>query len=164
MENEQLVKFIKQDGNDELLPFLWDKNRALISQKCYHVYSAYSDKFKQHGFSLDDFLQEGYDVLLFAVDNFNPDKNFKFTTYFNHGIRNTVRRLLQNPSDVLNLTGTESIYTPLVDDESLTIADTVPDETATDFVERAESSDVYNVLYDEISKLPDNLKEIINAY
>ena len=164
MENEQLVKFIKQGGNDELLPLLWDKNRALISQKCYHVYSAYSDKFKQHGFALDDILQEGYNILLFAVDNFKPDKNFKFTTYFNHGIRNTVRRLFQNPSDVLNLTETESIDTPLVDNESLTIADTVPDETATDFVERAESSDVYNVLYDEISKLPDNLKEIINAY
>ena len=40
MTNEQLAEFIKQGGNDELIPILWERIRKLMYMKAAKVYCA----------------------------------------------------------------------------------------------------------------------------
>lgn len=77
MTNEQLAGFIQQGGNDELIPILWDKTRALIIKKCEKIWQFYSDKLERFGYSFEDLQQESYNALLFAVRAFKSERQYK---------------------------------------------------------------------------------------
>lgn len=49
MTNEQLAAFIKQGGNDELIPILWERIRKLMYMKSDKVYSALQNRFIRCG-------------------------------------------------------------------------------------------------------------------
>ena len=49
MTNEQLAAFIKQGGNDELIPILWERIRKLMYMKSDKVYGALESRFIQCG-------------------------------------------------------------------------------------------------------------------
>lgn len=164
MTNEQLAEFIQQGGNDELLPLLWDKTRNLIYMKCGQCWSIYSTKLERHGYTLDDFKQEGYNALLFAVKEFDSAKEYKFTTYLNYGIKHVVRCLLNGGSDVLNQPGTQSLEQPLGESDSgksLTVEGIVPDERAEAVFENIERLDEYAALYEAVDSLPDIERSVI---
>ena len=113
MTNERLAELIREGGNDELLPLLWDKTQFLIYQKCGQLWRLYSEKLERFGYSLDDLRQESYNALLFAVKGFKSEKGYKFTTYLNYGLKRVIRGLLSGDADVLNQPGTQSLEQPL---------------------------------------------------
>lgn len=71
-------------GNDELLPVLWGKTKDLIFLKCNHIRSGFSYVLRRHGYELSDLTQEGYNALLYAVEQFDKSKPYKLTTYLNY--------------------------------------------------------------------------------
>lgn len=74
MTNEALAELIQQGGNDELLPLLWDKTRALIIKKCGKIWQFYSDKLERFGYSFEDLQQESYNALIFAIEQYKSEK------------------------------------------------------------------------------------------
>ena len=48
MTNEQLAAFIKEGGNDELIPILWERVRKLMYMKSDKVYRAMQSRFVQY--------------------------------------------------------------------------------------------------------------------
>lgn len=166
MTVEHLAEFIQRGGNDELLPLLWEKTKALIYMKCSQYWGFYSEKLERFGYSLDDLRQEGYNALVFAIKQYKSDREYKFATYLNYALKHIIRDLLSG-SDVLNQAGTESLEKPLGESDSgepLTIGDTVADERATAVYEDIERSDEYNVLYEAIDSLPQDYRELIVEY
>ncbi|MGN0680143.1 MAG: sigma-70 family RNA polymerase sigma factor [Oscillospiraceae bacterium] len=161
MTNEALAELIKQGDNNELLPILWEKNAKLLYKLSNRTYRAYKDALNQHGIELDDLIQESYDVLLGAVEAYDPAKGFQLTTYFKYQFKQAVRRMLGG-SDALNQPNTMSFEEPLTaDDEDLTLADTIADPTAGDGYARAEMGDYYKPLYQAIESLEPDDREII---
>lgn len=164
MTNEQLAGFIQQGGNDELLPILWDKVRHLIYKKCGKYWQFYSKELTLHGYSFDDFYQEGYNALLLAVKAFKSERGYRFTTYLNYSLKHVIRRLLSGSGDVLNCAGTCSLEQPLgdgTDGESLLVEEIVPDESAAAGFEEIERLEEYNALYQAVEQLPNVKREII---
>ncbi len=166
MTNEQLAELIREGGNDELLPLLWDKTKALIFKKCGTIWRFYSEKLTRCGCTLDDLRQEAYSALLLAVKGYKAEKEYKFTTYLSYALKSIVRGLLSG-SDVLNRASTESLSQPIGEDkdgEPLTVGDIVPDENAAAEFENIERLDEYKALYEAIDDLPPDLKDVIQAY
>lgn len=167
MTNERLAELIREGGNDELLPLLWDKTQLLIYQKCGQLWRLYSEKLERFGYSLDDLRQESYNALLFAVKGFKSEKGYKFTTYLNYGLKRVIRGLLSGDADVLNQPGTQSLEQPLSESsegDTLLVGDVVPDEQAAAVYEDIERLDEYNILYEAIDSLPDVERRVIIEY
>lgn len=164
MTNEQLVELIQQDGNDELLPILWDRVKNWLYKLCGKNWQCFSDGLELHGYSFDDLWQESYNALVFAIGQYKSDKGYKFTTYLPYAVKHTIRGLLKHNSDVLNLPGTQSLEQKLIegDDESaVLVGDTIADERAAEAFDEIERAGEYKTLYEAIDSLPDNLREII---
>lgn len=166
MTNERLTELIQEGGNDELLPLLWDKTRILIYKKCTQLWHFYGERLTLHGYALDDFKQEGYNALLFAVKGYDSTKGYKFTTYLNYALKHVIRNLLSG-SDVLSRSDTKSLEHPLAENkngEPLFIGDIIPDESAAEAFEDIERLDEFNLLYQAVDSLPLNLYKIIREY
>lgn len=167
MESEQLAELIQQGGNDELLPLLWEKTRALIYMKCSQYWGFYSAKLERFGYSLDDLRQEGYNALIFAVKQYKSDKEYKLITYLNYALKNVIRGLLKGENDALNRLDTQSLDQPLGegnDGDSLLVEDIIPDERATAVFENIERLDGYAALYEALDRLPPDLREVIREH
>lgn len=65
---------------------------------------------------------------MYAVEQFDKDKPYKFTTYLNYALKHVVRRLLNN-KDVLSQAGTMQFDQPIGEDKDggeLLLSDIVP--------------------------------------
>lgn len=164
MTNERLAELIREGGNDELLPLLWDKTRLLIYKKCSQYWGFYSEKLERFGYSLDDLRQESYNALTFAVNGYKSEKGYKFTAYLTYALKRVIRDMLSSGSDVLNQPGTQSLEQPLGENsegDTLLVGDVVPDERAAAVYEDIDRFDEYNVLYEAIDSLPDVERRVI---
>lgn len=167
MTNERLAELIQEGGNDQLLPLLWEKTRALIYKKCSQYWGFYSAKPERFGYSLDDLRQESYNALLLAVKGFKTEKEYKFTTYLTYALKRVIRDMLSSGSDVLNQPGTQSLEQPLgknSEEDSLLVGDVVPDERAAAVFEKIERLDGYTALYEAIDALPPDLREVVREH
>lgn len=164
MTNEQLAQFIQRGGNDEFLPLLWDKTRHLIYQKCGRLWQFYSEKLKRFGYSFEDLYQESYNALLFAVGQFKSEKGYKFTTYLNYALKHVIRALLSGGCDVLNMSNTQSLESPIGTNENgdaQLLCDVLEDENAGNAFEEIEQRFEYTALYKAIEQLPKDERKII---
>lgn len=93
MTNEQLASFIKQGGNDELIPILWERIRKLMYMKSDRVYSALQRRFVQCGVDVWNLKQSCYIAFLKAVEGYKPNGKNKFTSYLSYPFENVVREL-----------------------------------------------------------------------
>lgn len=110
------------------------------------------------------FQAREHNALIFAVEQYQSEKGYKFTTYLNYGLKHVVRSLLSGGSDVLNQPGTQSLEQPLGESSSgepLTIEDIVPDESAAAVYEEIERLDEYKALYEAVDSLPDIERSVI---
>lgn len=169
MTNEQLAAFIKQGGNDELTPILWERIRKLMYMKSERVYRAMQNRFNQCGIEIWDLKQSCYTAFLKAIEGYKPESGNKFISYLTYPFRNVVRELtgcrtVKDRNEPLN--SCTSLDMPLKEDgqEGITLADTIADEMAVNALERVELEDDYRVLHEAVDRLEEPLKRIINAY
>ncbi|MGN0641242.1 MAG: sigma-70 family RNA polymerase sigma factor [Oscillospiraceae bacterium] len=123
---------------------------------------------RRHGYELSDLTQEGYSALVYAVEQFDKDKPYKFTTYLNYALKHVTRRLLNN-KDVLSQAGSDTMSLvqfdqPIGEDKDggeLLLSDIVPDEQASRGFEQAERADEFQPLYEAVDSLPERERDII---
>ena len=165
MTNEQLAEFIKQGGNDELLPLLWEKTHKLVYMHCSRLYSGNIERFKRHGIDEWDLKQSAYEGFLAAIKAYNPEKGYKFNTYLPYSLKRVVRNLIgvpgRNEKDLLNIC--DSLDRPIAEDNETELSETIPDEAAILPFDDVEKADVFRVVREEVDKLPDLEKQVIKA-
>ena len=164
MTNEQLAVLIQQ-GNNELLPLLWENTSCLIYKKCGQYWWAYSDKFKRHDYDLSDLKQEGFIILLQALKYYNSGKGYKFNTYLNYAAKNVLSRIISN-NDALSQVNTLSLERPIDEDKDgdLFLSDIISDSGIEGEFEEVERQILYLPLHQIIDGLPEAERKAITAY
>ena len=79
------------------------ETRSLIVQKNLRLVASIAHQFSGRGIDLEDLIQEGSLGLLKAIERFDINRGFKFSTYATWWIRQTVSRALENNSRFVRL-------------------------------------------------------------
>lgn len=157
MTNEQLAVFIQQGGNDELIPLLWERVRKLIYTLSDSYFKSYGDTLAHYGLTPSDLKQEAYSAFLKAVEAFDPDKGYLFTSYLKYPLKNALRGL--KTSDLLNKA--DSLNAPIGDEsggETAEFIDFISDNTA-DTEEQAEQILMKESVKETVRKAVEELPE-----
>lgn len=159
LSNEELTERI-QKGEKQYIPALWEKNYKLLYQYANKYYAKYSERFACCGVTLEDLQQECFIILLNMVKAYDPAKCYKLSTYVKYQFKHHLNRLLliggnlaENP---LNSCGSLSEPVRGLDNEEITLADTLTDEAA-----ELAYSDVDDVIYQRQLRLA--LNETMSA-
>lgn len=164
MTNEFIAELIQQGGNDELIPILWEKVQTLLFIKADRYYCAFSDTLCRYGYDKQDVRQECYSAMLAAIKWYKPEKGFKFNSYLNYALKHMIRGLYSGKDDALNQAATMYLEQPIgenQDGDTLTLSDTIADDTSTDYYDRAERSDYYAALHEAIDCLPEREQRVL---
>ena len=169
MTNEQLAELIKQGNgdNDDLLPLLWEKTHRFVYMCCSRLYLRYKAKFEQHGVEEWDLKQEAYSGFLKAVQAYDPEKGFKFTSFLPLQLQRVVRSLIgvtgRNPTDALNAADSLNKIIPAGEDDTEQ-GDLLPDPAAQIPFEEIEVQDMARIVHETVNKLPEREREVIQKH
>ena len=161
MTNEQFAMFIQQGGNDELIPLLWERVRKLMHMLSDRYYRAYSEKLAAYGITADDLKSAVYPAFLRAINSFDEDKGYKFTSYLKHPLKNEFRKMLTKDS----LNSAESLNALIESDkgdDSIERIDMLTDETALDFVEQVDRDSLCETVRSAVKTLPPEQQDYIH--
>ena len=88
-----LIREYKKNPTEENLKPILDQNYKLVASmvKRYECQAKYKANY-----DLDDLMQEGMLGLMTALDRFDPDKGYMFSTYAMHWIRQSITRFADN--------------------------------------------------------------------
>jgi RNA polymerase primary sigma factor len=101
---ELLVKYLSQIGQGELLTHQQEielsqraqrgdtRARQTLIEKNLRLVVSVAKKYRGHGLPFEDLIQEGNLGLMKAVEKFDPDRGFRFSTYATWWIRQAVQR------------------------------------------------------------------------
>lgn len=158
MTNEQLAIAIQQ-GDTSKTAELWQNSYKWLYKLAYQYYTRLQKRFISSGVTLEDLQQECYFIFLDMVAAFNPDKEYKFTSYADLQIRNRLRKLLGicNGKDTAPLNSASSFDVDLTGTDDFTLLDTLESETAAADFETVEDR-IFN------RELADTLERMMNDY
>lgn len=158
MTNEQLAIEIKQ-GKTEYTGELWQNTYKLLYRLVTEYYNKLGEKvFKGCGATLDDLKQESYIAFVRMIKAYDPEKDFKFTSYANYQIKLIVFNILGIRTDKKRpLNVSSSLNEPVLgfDDEEKTIIDTLEDTAAVESFENAEDVILNTELKEAINRVMD---------
>lgn len=144
MSNEELTILI-QSGHSELIESLYNQTKKFLLYMANKFYRLNTEACTKSGATLEDIQQEAFFALLEAVYAYKKEEQYKLTTYLTYYLKNAFNALAGYRSKT-TLNHCISIDAPLTTDEegnALTIADTLPDEAATEKIEETERA-IYN--------------------
>ena len=95
-----LIREYKKNPTEENLQSILDQNYKLVSSIVIKYQS--QAKYKAN-YDLDDLMQEGMMGLITAIERFDPDKGYMFSTYATHWIRQSVTRFADNNSGAVRI-------------------------------------------------------------
>lgn len=169
MTNEMLADFIKQGGNDELIPILWEKVRVLLYGKSDTFYRLNKEQCDRKGVDNWDIRQASYTAYLKAVRSFDIKTGYKFTTYLAYPFKNALKDLLgattkrarQEP-----LNNSTSLDKPIEqsDGDTITMGELIADDSSLDFIQDMERTAEAETVRRIVETLPDVQKDVIKAY
>lgn len=90
--NEELVERIKA-GEKELLPILWGQIRNLIALFATRYYMTAQQRYSAY-VDNEDFIQCGYFAMIEALNAYDPEKQFRFTSYLKYRYTDCVNKML----------------------------------------------------------------------
>ena len=91
--NELIVK--AHNGDAEARNIIFESNMRLVS--------SIAGKFLGSSLEFQDLQQEGYIGLMKAIDKYQPDKGFRFSTYATWWIRQSIQRAISDNSRVIRI-------------------------------------------------------------
>lgn len=95
-----LIREYKKNPTEENLQTILDQNYKLVAS----IVIKYQNQAKyKANYDLDDLMQEGMMGLMTAIDRFDPDKGYMFSTYATHWIRQSVTRFADNNSGAVRV-------------------------------------------------------------
>lgn len=86
-----------------LAEHLWLKSRKTLVSANSRLVLFIANQYKSNFLDFDDLVQEGQTGLLKAVDRFNPDLGFQFSTYSSYWIRKAISRALSRCERVVRV-------------------------------------------------------------
>ena len=90
MTNEELAVLIKK-GEKQYLPALYMQVERLLWHSVRRYAARCEDRMRARGVTVEDLIQDTFFALVDAVNAFDPDKGFKFTTYLHFPVKNRLR-------------------------------------------------------------------------
>lgn len=103
-EKRLLIAFHETKGHEELDWLSHRIKNILVSRNLRLVGNIVREKFTNYigqGVEKDDILQYGVEGLAHAIDKFDPTKDCRLSTYATRWIAQTIRRSLENESDLI---------------------------------------------------------------
>jgi RNA polymerase primary sigma factor len=94
-EEERIITRAAKDGDQAARKRLVESNMRLV----INIARSYNNRLVP----LEDLIQEGAIGLMRAIDRFEPDRGFRFSTYATHWIRQAVGRAIDSKSKVIRL-------------------------------------------------------------
>lgn len=162
--NEELAKAV-QAGDAELVEVLWNQVEGLVKWKAERLMSALETQGNVRGLEFDDLLQTGFVAMMDAVQTFKPECG-SFSTWFTYHIQNAFAaasgyKTKRSRSDPLN--SAVSLDLPLSEDpDGGSLADLVPDSSATDSLEAVDDEIWHEQLHKTLEQLMGELPEKSN--
>ncbi len=166
MTNEELAELIK-NGQKEYCADLWEQTRKIFAKKANRFYDCNRLQCDRCGLMLEDLIQICYFAMLEAVRAYNPEKEYKFTTYINFHFRNAMREAVgQRGAGKQNLLNDcASLDVPIGEDEETALLEFVVDTEAYAAFDRSDTVqtlDKLRILLNEaIDYLPPTHAEIL---
>lgn len=158
MTNEQLVIAIQQGDTDKTAE-LWQNSYKWLYNLAYQYYTRLQKRFISSGVTLEDLQQECYFIFLGMVKAYDPEKEYKFTSYADLQFKCRLRVLLGicNGKDIAPLNSASSFDEKIKGTDDLSLADSVEDKNAAADFETAEDS-IFN------HELAATLERMMNDY
>ena len=160
--NEQLA-LACQAGDKQAIAQLWEQTKALICSWCYHYYERGRDRCAACGVELADLQQEGFLALLDAMQAFQPEQEYKFTSYLNFPLKNRCNALLGKrgaPRPLNECDSLEEITKDDKEDNPLSrFYKRTLDPNAQEAFEQAEDREYNRQLHEALQEAMDTLQE-----
>jgi RNA polymerase sigma factor (sigma-70 family) len=162
MTNEELALKI-QAGQSDLILELWNNVKKLINViACKYLPS----DFRTNCFEIDDLIQAGYIGMINAIKDYDPSKEFKFTTYLKYHVKNEIRSELgikTTKRDALFYASSMDLPLRVNDDGSeLTLADLIPAEDKyEELCEQISTDQLVSIVLPELEKLNEFYQNIL---
>lgn len=165
MSNEELALLVQQ-GDTGAAAELWENCRRLIQMLAWRYYNAHAAAMSGAGVELDDLDQEGYFVMLDAVEAFSQEKGYSFNTYLSFQARSRFDRLcgLHGRREPAN--SARSMDDPLGDEEDgMVFGDVLADPNAAadldDVAELDEREGIARDVWAAVGRLPEPDRMVI---
>ncbi len=94
-EEEVMLTRATQRGDAKARQRLIESNMRLVIN--------IAKSYRSRSIPIEDLIQEGAIGLMHAIERFDPDKGFRFSTYATHWIRQAIGRALDNKSKAIRL-------------------------------------------------------------
>lgn len=98
-EEEQELAYKAREGDKEAFNKLVNSNLRLVFSIAKKSYNSTMN----HSISLEDLIQEGTFGLMRAIEDFEPERDLKFSTYATWWIRQAIIRMFHNSSRTVRL-------------------------------------------------------------
>lgn len=158
--NEQLA-LAYQEGARQVIAQLWEQTKAVIYSWCYRYYERHRGRCTACGVELADLQQEGFLALLDAVQAFEPEREYKFTSWLKFPLKNRCNALLgmrgNNAPRALN--ECVSLDKPIGENEDTPLLDMVADPNAGEDFESAEDREYTRQLHEALAEAMGTLQE-----
>lgn len=161
MSKEELAELI-QKGDTKWIPLLWEQVERLIQWKANRFYCSHQDRCGRYGVTVEDLIQEGFFAFLKAVESYNPQSGYTFSTFLTYPLKNSFNAMvgLRTQKEYKDpLSNAISLSAPTADDESIELSDAIPDEQAQEAFQSAETSDYIRRLRHDIDTVLSRLNE-----
>ena len=170
--NEELALLIQQ-GHKEYISELWANCYKLLYMLSDKFYFARTERIAACGYTQEDLYQGCFFVMLKMVEAYDPNKEYKFTSYAGYQIKNYLTRSVmgydRNTKKITKpLNVSSSIDKPIGsgDDEDLTISSTLKDETAElafdDVLDDVYRQELHNAIEAGLQTLTETQKTVIH--
>ncbi|WP_088034873.1 RNA polymerase sigma factor RpoD/SigA [Evansella clarkii] len=97
-DNSLLIRSYQENKDMDLLNEIVRKNTGLVEKSASFYY-----KNAKHKLDHDDLVSIGMFGLLKAIDEFDPDKGYQFSTYALHWIRQKITRAIMNEGSTIRI-------------------------------------------------------------